>query len=190
MTLDVALFRLLNIRLGWDGLAPFMKVMSTLEYFIPVLVALVAWMIFRDGWRGRTTVLALLLLIPAADQLSSHVLKPWVGRVRPCRPEAGIEGVRTHGVGCSSRGSFPSSHAANIGAAAFLLGWRYRRAWFVAALLAFLVGYSRVYLGVHYPFDVVGGWTLGAGLGLGAVGMAEWGDRWWVRRSQGTRGQR
>ena len=190
MTLDVALFRLVNIRLGWDGLAPFMKLMSTLEYFIPVLVALVAWMILRDGRRGRTTVFALLLLIPATDQLSSHVLKPWVGRVRPCRAEAGIEGVKTHGVGCSSRGSFPSSHAANIGAAAFLLGWRYRRAWFVAALVAFLVGYSRVYLGVHYPFDVMGGWGVGAGLGLGAVVAAGWGDRWWGRRFPVTGGGR
>jgi len=124
MNADVALFRFLNIRLGWDGLAPFMKVMSTLEYFLPVLLILVAWMILRDGRRGRITVLALLLLIPVADQLSSHVLKPWVGRVRPCRAEAGIEGVKTHGARCSSRGSFPSSHAANIGAAALLLGWR------------------------------------------------------------------
>lgn len=184
MIVDVAVFRLINIRLGWDGLAPFMKVMSTLEYFIPVLVLLVAWMIFRDGRRGRITVLALLILIPLSDQLSSHVVKPWVGRVRPCRAEAGIEGVKTHGARCSSRGSFPSSHAANIGAAALLLAWRYRKAWWVAATVSFLVGYSRIYLGVHYPSDVLGGWMLGAVLALGAVAATAWGDRWWSGRSR------
>jgi undecaprenyl-diphosphatase len=182
MNVDVALFRLINIDMGWDALAPLMKVMSTLVYFAPVILALVAWMVFRDGRRGRVTVAALLLLIPVSDQLSSHVIKPWVGRPRPCRAEAGIEGVKTHGARCSSRGSFPSSHAVNIAAVAFLLAGRYRRAVVPAAAVAFLVGYSRIYLGVHYPLDVIGGWALGCLLGVGAVWLAGWGDRLLARR--------
>jgi undecaprenyl-diphosphatase len=179
MNLDLALFRLINIDLGWDSLAPFMKTMSTLKYFLPLIVVLVGWMLWRDGRRGRMTVLALIVLLPVSDQLSSHVIKPAVGRPRPCRPEAGIEGVKTHGVHCSSRGSFPSSHAVNIAAVAFLLWRRYRRAAWVAALLVFLVGYSRIYLGVHYPLDVLAGWVLGGALGGGvALGTRRIEVRW------------
>ncbi len=169
MSLDLALFRLINIAWGWEFLAPAMRVLSTFKYWIPLLLPLVLWMLLRDGRRGRVTLLLLLLVVPASDQLSSHLLKPMVARPRPCRSEAGIEGVRTHGVRCSRRGSFPSSHAANVGAVAVLMGLRYRRARIPAGLLAFLVGYSRIYLGVHYPSDVAAGWALGAVL----AGMAE-----------------
>lgn len=184
MNIDVALFRLINIAGGADFLAPFMTFMSTLKYFLPAIIAIVAWMLFKDGKRGKVTVLALLLLIPATDQLSSHVVKPLVARPRPCRPEAAIEGVkiRAH---CSGKGSFPSSHATNMGGVAFLLGWRYRRAAWVAALFAFLVGYSRIYLGVHYPLDVVGGWSLGCLVGGVGVAFAAWVQRRWEQRATG-----
>ena len=138
MSLDLALFRFINITLGWDGLAPVMHVASKLVYFVPLILVLVLWMLIRDGKRGRVTVLVLVLLIPAADQLSSHVLKPLVGRPRPCRPEAGIEGVKTHGSYCSGKGSFPSSHATNIAAVAFLLAM---------AMMSFFAGARALWTG-------------------------------------------
>jgi membrane-associated phospholipid phosphatase len=178
VNLDLALFRLINVTWGADVLAPVMKVLSNPVYWVPVMVAFVAWMLFRDGRHGRITVLVLLLLVPATDQVSSHLLKPLVHRPRPCRPEAAIADVETHGVHCSSKGSFPSSHAANIGGVALLLALRYRKWAIPAALLALGVGYSRVYLGVHYPSDVLAGWTLGAVAGWGAASLALRLDRW------------
>ncbi len=171
VSVDLALFRLINIAWGWDALAPVMRFFSGFVYWLPLLVLLALWMLFRDGRRGRITVLLLLFLVPTTDQVSSHLLKPLVGRPRPCRVEAGIAGVRTHGARCSHRGSFPSSHAANVAAVAALLALRYRRARLPAGLIAFMVGYSRVYLGVHYPSDVAGGWLLGALLGGAAAGI-------------------
>lgn len=178
MNLDQAVLKLVNVAWAnglFDALMPFV---SNLRNFIPVLVLVVAWLALRDGRRGRVTILVLALLITATDQISSSLLKPAFSRPRPCREEAGLSWVVPR-ARCSSRGSMPSSHAANIAGAAILLGWRYRRWIWLAALTAFLVGYSRVYLGVHYPSDVVAGWVLGALLGLGAALSA---SRWLDRR--------
>ena len=172
MNLDVTLLHLVNATWGWDALAPVMKGLSNPAYFAPVILALVGWLGFREGKRGRAVLLSALLVVAATDQVSSHVLKPWFGRPRPCRAEAGLGFVQTHGARCSGRGSFPSSHAANIAGIMVLLGLRYRK-WLVPALLlAFLVGYSRMYLGLHYPSDVLAGWLLGSLFGWGAARLS------------------
>jgi undecaprenyl-diphosphatase len=175
VSLDAALFRLLNVTWGTDALAPLMKRITDPQTFLPFGIALVVWMVWRDGWRGRVTVLGLLLLVTASDQISSHVVKPLVARPRPCRVEAGIEGVKTHGARCSRRGSFPSSHAANCGAALAFLAFRYRRRWVlgIGIPLASAVGYSRIYLGLHYPSDILGGWVLGGLVGWVFVALAD-----------------
>jgi undecaprenyl-diphosphatase len=183
MSWDVALFRFINIDLGWDGLAPLMRFASNWIYALPLILLLILWMLFRDGRRGRLTVLALLVLIPVSDQISSHLLKPLFDRPRPCRAEAGIEGVRNHGARCSRRGSFPSSHAVNIAAVALLLGLRYRKALVPGIGMALLVGYSRIYLGIHYPLDVLAGWVLGAGLGWLAAWAVHRGEIRWKSRA-------
>lgn len=190
IALDRAVFHLVNRAGSWIVFDWSMPVISDLKYFIPAIVLLVAWMLVRDGARGRITVLCLAALVPLTDQVSSHLLKPAFQRPRPCREESGMTEVITR-ARCSGRGSFPSSHAANMGGVAVLLGWRYRRrraAVILAALTAFGVGYSRVYLGVHYPSDVLGGWMLGAGLAAGIAWAGGMGESVWRRRRAGAAG--
>lgn len=137
------------------------------------LVLLVIWggLLWKGGAKGRTVAFLLIPLILLTDQLSSHVLKELFGRVRPCEA---LEGVRTID-GCRHSASFPSSHAVNTFAAAALFSLFYRR-WvpWVAFALAALVSYSRIYLGLHYPSDVLGGAVIGAVCALVMV---------WVYRS-------
>ena len=88
-------------------------------------------------------------------------------RLRPCNALDQVQLL----VGCSSSFSLPSSHAANFGAAAFHLSWFYPRFAPLLIVLALLVGYSRVYVGVHYPFDVLLGLAVGLLATLAVQGL-------------------
>lgn len=126
------------------------------------IVTLILWLglIVKGGKKGRIAALLVILVVGLSDLLSSQVIKSIVGRVRPCNVLSDVHLL----VGCGGSGSysFPSSHAANIFAAASFLGYKYKRFMPVILSIAALVGFSRIYVGVHYPLDVLGGAILGA----------------------------
>jgi undecaprenyl-diphosphatase len=101
------------------------------------------------------------------DKASNVFLKELIQRPRPY---VDLDGVRQL-VG-SGGGSFPSNHALNNAAAAAIIGSLYPRWAWLAAGVAFVIGFSRIYVGVHYPSDVVGGFAIGAIAGLGLVRLA------------------
>jgi undecaprenyl-diphosphatase len=108
----------------------------------------------------RTTpalLLELTLAIVLASFLADHVMKPLASRERPfvSTPEILVIGSRPDDA------SFPSGHAANAFAGASVLARRLRAQRVLWWSLALLIAYSRVYLGVHYPLDVIGGALLG-----------------------------
>jgi undecaprenyl-diphosphatase len=74
-------------------------------------------------------------------------------------------------VGCTNSPSFPSNHAVNASVLATLATLYMPRLCLPAVALAILVGYSRVYVGVHYPLDVLGGSVLGVVVALGLSGI-------------------
>lgn len=162
-SLDVAVLRWINE--GWSNrfLDGFFRVITNYHYFIiPILIFLVS-LLRWGGKKGRWVVLALVITVVLTDQVSAHVIKGLFDRVRPCNA---LTGVLTPDDKPNSF-SFPSSHATNMGGSMALLALAYPGwGWFCAAI-AFLVGLSRVYLGVHYPSDVVGGWLLGIAIGWG-----------------------
>ncbi|HTL99487.1 MAG TPA: phosphatase PAP2 family protein [Candidatus Omnitrophota bacterium] len=159
---DVALFR--AVHLGWHQawLDPIMRALSSPGVFkIPLLVLLGAAFLLR-GRRGRLGILILALAIACSDQLSSKVLKPIVGRTRPsveladARPLFGVRHSR----------SFPSSHAVNFFTAAPIVGYVFPEARVAAYVVAGAVAFSRVYVGDHWPSDVLAGAALGLLLGF------------------------
>ena len=168
--LDKEIFIYLNT-LGtktWDG---FWTFMSERSYWIPFYLLLL-YLLYRNfGWKKTGLVLGLtLLMVLFTDQLT-NILKDGIQRPRPCfTPE--FEGVM-RAVGCERRGlyGFTSAHASNHFAIALFLGLIFRNTykWMLPFLLiwAALISYSRIYLGVHFPLDVIIGGMIGLILGFG-----------------------
>ncbi len=119
------------------------------------------WLLLR-GERGRAYLLAVTVI---AERLTMDGLKLLVGRPRPS--------IDAHPVATHSS-SFPSGHATNtmavfLAIALFVAPTAYRRPAVIAAVsMSLLVGFTRPFLGVHWPSDVIGGWALG----LAAVWIA------------------
>jgi undecaprenyl-diphosphatase len=114
------------------------------------------------GKKGRVAAFLIIPVITLSDQISASVLKPLFGRIRPCHD---LDFVRLL-VNCGGKLAFPSSHATNISGAAMVFSLIYHKGaryfWFIALI----VGYSRVYVGVHYPGDVLFGFFLGSLISL------------------------
>ena len=113
-------------------------------------------------WVGRVRGLRFLVLavisVVLADAIGTYIFKYYFSRARPCMALADVRLL----VGCTTLpSSFPSNHAINASVLATLAILYMPRLWLPAAALALLVGYSRVYVGVHYPLDVLAGGALG-----------------------------
>jgi undecaprenyl-diphosphatase len=172
--IDSTVFRWVNTGSAndvFDAVMPFVTEPRNPFLYVPLLL-LFCYAVWRYRSHALWCGLVIAVTVTATDQLNSRVIKNMVGRERPCRALPAVHLLMPCGGGMS----FPSSHAANIVAAACVVGYFFRRAIPVAALLALLVVYSRVYVGVHYPADVLGGALVGAVIALCTLSMWRWGS--------------
>jgi undecaprenyl-diphosphatase len=165
--LDRQLFTWLNQGFTHPVLDSVMPVISDWRSWGGLIAVAALFLVLGRGGTGRRTVVALILSIALGDAFASQVLKPIVHRPRPCHELAEARVIGR----CGGRNGFPSNHATNVGAATAVLGTFYPSALLVAVPAALLVGWSRVYLGAHYPGDVLAGYLLGALLGLGVASI-------------------
>ena len=167
--IDSKLFLFLN-GLHAEWLDSVMVAITEMWLWIP-LYLLLLYLVFKQyGKRGWWILLAVAVVILCSDQLSAHVCKPLFHRLRPCfNPD--LEGLVHLPKGLpGGRYGFVSSHAANTFAvAAFLTAVfrkRYRGIGWGLFAWALISSYSRIYVGVHYPGDILAGAALGVLIGI------------------------
>lgn len=163
--LDIKLFYLINNGTQNRVFDFLMPLITNRNNWWPVIGAVVFYLLIFGGKKGRTAVVAIAVAVGISDYTASSVIKPLAGRTRPCNV---LEGVHLL-VNCTRSFSFPSSHASNIFALAVSGGFYYRKALIPLLILAFVIGYSRTYVGVHYPFDVLGGFAWGGMIAAGVI---------------------
>ena len=163
-----------------------MWIISAKTTWIPLYLLLIVLLVYRYRQPAPTTVkwlqkvpacvvmiLTIVAAVGLADFIASGILKDWVARPRPSRvPE--LEGVLHLVNGYKSgRYGFVSSHAANTMACGLLFSLIWRKKITTISLMLWVAAncYSRMYLGVHYPLDILGGLIVGALVASGAYAL-------------------
>ncbi len=167
--MDQTLFDFLNHQLANPFLDAVLPIYREKTTWIPLYLLFLFFLVRSYGWRRSLyLILCLAAVIAVADQLAATLLKPWVGRLRPCA-EPSLAGRVRELVSCGGAYGFPSNHATNHFAVAVVLSLTWVRGT-VGRLALFLwatsIGLAQVYVGKHYPGDVLAGAFLGTAVAI------------------------
>jgi len=192
--MDQKLLFLINHEWTSPALDSFMATMSCFAAWVPVLVVICVLAMIMGGFKARTMLLTLALVIAISDVLVSDTIKRTVNRPRPREALAGVRvldlqpaafrflsifrppaAVLSPTPADDPHGhSFPSGHTINNFSAATVLALFYRRRGWLYFIPASAVGYSRIYVGAHWPSDVLISAILGVGQTLLLLTAIEW----------------
>ncbi|MDE0722332.1 MAG: phosphatase PAP2 family protein [Flavobacteriales bacterium] len=191
LEIDKSLFKAINGLAGGSvspGMSNFLDAMmwnvSMAKFWTPLYVILLVllWKKFTQRNSRLIILLGILVTIGLADIISAQVLKPTAARLRPSHNIELAEDINLHkhDDGTLYKGGqygFVSSHAANHMAIAIFVGGLLASASSSAILIALVcwaivIGFSRIYLGVHFPSDVIFGWMLGGVIGIAVLKFA------------------
>lgn len=168
-TADKWLMQALNFD-GGTAVDSFFYCISSKAAWIPIAAVFICVMLANRKRRREAVfiIIGIALAITLCDQISSSIIKPVIGRLRPSHCDAISDTLHYVNNYRSGRFGFCSSHAANAMGVFVFLSHIFRNRKFVVPFLVWtvLVCYSRIYLGVHYPGDVICGCFIGAVVGM------------------------
>ncbi len=164
--LDVGLFRAVNGH-SWPLLDRVMLLASQPMVEMIVVAVFLVLVARRNNKLLGWMAIAILVAVACSDSISSQLLKPWIGRLRPCYQLSDVVLLQP----CGGRFGMPSSHAANAFAIFGVMSFIWKGRWpsWTAFGVATVVSFSRVYLGKHFPGDVLVGAMVGWPIGLGVT---------------------
>lgn len=160
-SLDVSVFYFINHSLSCGALNKFFTIITNVNNWYIAYIILLGISFVKGGRKGKIAAIGVLLLILLTDQLSARIIKEIFHRIRPCNA---LTNVITP-LGCNGTFSFPSNHAVNNFAAAVFFYKLFPKLKWAVFISASLVALSRVYIGVHYPSDILGGAVIGSAFG-------------------------
>lgn len=161
LQIDAALFYFFNVQLSnplFDKIMPVITATGNWRY---AALAIGLFWFWKGGNKGRWGILYAALAWGLSDLFNSNLVKSVFERPRPCLTLPDVHLL----VGCGQTFSFPSGHAVTSFAIATFLSLVYPRGQWVLFSVAILISYSRIAVGVHYPFDILVGWVEGAMFG-------------------------
>ncbi len=166
--MDKAIFNFVNHGMQNRIFDRLMPLISDFKWWIPIVIIIFAWLIRKNPKRGGLILLVTAVSVTASDFINHRVLKELFARIRPCHVLPDVHLLS----GCSDSLSFPSSHAVNAFVLGAVIGLSEKKLLPFCIAASALVAFSRVYLGVHYPSDVIAGALIGAAIGFGAYKTA------------------
>ncbi len=144
----------------------------------PGVATIVAFLYLKKK-QGLLFILTATLTILLADGISENIIKPLIAHARPCTTQDFIrnqDNFFLNSVHCSPSFSFPSTQAVNLFALATLWAGFFGKSGWVIFVLALWTGWTRIYLGLHYPSDILGGMFIGVAMGFLGVKLSRLGS--------------
>jgi undecaprenyl-diphosphatase len=166
---DTYLFGIVNQKASnsfFDSIMPFVRQPL---FWLPLYLFVILFAIYNFPKKAAIWIGSLLLTVTITDSVSSHIFKPFFGRLRPCNNPELADSIHLLVDHCGQNGSFTSSHATNHFGIAVFIFITLKKVWgkfnYLFILWAAVISFAQVYVGVHFPFDVIGGAILGSGIG-------------------------
>ncbi len=166
---DKYLFGIVNQKASnpfFDSIMPFFRQPL---FWLPLYLFIILFAIYNFPKKAAIWIGSLLLTITITDSVSSHIFKPLFERLRPCNNPELADSIRLLVDHCGQNGSFTSSHATNHFGIAVFIFMTLDKVWgkfnYLFILWAGVISFAQVYVGVHFPFDVIGGAILGSSIG-------------------------
>jgi len=158
---DLMFFIFVNVWLANPVTDFIMPIITSDKLIVLTYIVCLAILLWKGDKQLRWMVLFSIIVVVLCDQTASSFLKKWICRPRPCHIMSDINLL----VGCGAGWSMPSSHATNVFGQFFFFAFFYKRQAWILLIYAFLVAVSRVFVGVHYPGDILAGTLLGGIIG-------------------------
>lgn len=153
LSIDTSLFYFLNKTLANPFFDWFFPIITNQKNWNPIYIFLILFLIVKYKKRGALIAIIAILAVGITDYFGSHFIKEIIGRIRPCSSLSDVHLL----VPCGGGKSFPSLHASNNFALAYVLSKYFTKNAWIFYTVASLIAISRVIVGVHYPGDVIGG---------------------------------